>query len=70
MATLLEDSLFIKQGSILKVIQENRIISSSNLRKQFLGIKDRTFRYHLKRLVDTGFIRKRGLTKGVYYEAK
>lgn len=63
-----EDSLFIKQSEILEVIRENKMISSNNLRRQFMGIKDRTFRYHLKRLQDLGLIRKRGTTKGVYYE--
>lgn len=64
----IEDSLFIKQSEILEVIKEHKIISSNNLRRQFMGIKDRTFRYHLKRLADARLIKKRGTTKGVYYE--
>ena len=64
----MEGSLFIKQSAILEVIKEYRLISSNNLRKQFMGIKDRTFRYHLKKLADLGLIRKRGTTKGAYYE--
>ena len=64
-----EDSLFIKQAEILDVIKEHRILSSNNLRRKFMGIKERTLRYHLKKLCDLGFIRKRGTTKGVWYES-
>lgn len=63
------DTLFIKQASILEVIREHKMIPSKELRRRFLGIKDRTLRYHLKRLVDRGLIKKRGTTKGVWYEA-
>lgn len=61
-------SLFIKQASILEVIQEQKMINFDSLRRRFLGINERTLRYHLKRLKDQGLIRKRGTTKGVYYE--
>ena len=62
------DSLFIKQTAILEVIREHKMIASNELRRRFLGIKERTLRYHLKKLQDAGLIRKRGATKGVYYE--
>lgn len=63
-----EEILFIKQSAILEVIREHTMLSSDSLRRRFMGIQPRTLRYHLKRLVDQGFIRKRGTTKGVYYE--
>ncbi len=62
--------LFIKQLSILEVIEEHKLISSANLRRRFLGINERTLRYHLKKLSDVGLIRKLGTTKGVYYASK
>jgi repressor of nif and glnA expression len=62
-------NLFITQFSILEVIQEQKLISSNSLRRRFLGLNERTFRYHLKRLQEKGLIRKRGVTNGVYYEA-
>ena len=34
----------------------------------FLKINERTLRYDLNKLAMGGFIRKRGTTKGVYYE--
>lgn len=61
-------SLFIKQAAILDTITELGIVNFQTLRRQFLGISERTLRYHLKRLQDLGLIRKRGTTKGVYYE--
>lgn len=63
-----EDSLFIKQASILEVIKDHQLISSKELHRRFLGIKPRTLRYHLKKLQDQGLIKKRGTTKGTYYE--
>lgn len=63
-----EETVFIKQSAILEVLREHKMLSSNNLRRKFMGIKERTLRYHLKRLVDLGFIKKRGMTKGAYYE--
>lgn len=63
------NSLFIKQAAILEAIQEHGLIQSSTLKRQFMGISERTLRYHLKRLQDQGLIKKRGTTKGVWYEA-
>lgn len=64
-----EDSLFIKQAEILDTIKAHGILSTDNIQRRFLGIKERTLRYHLKRLQDHGLIKKRGTTNGVYYEA-
>lgn len=63
-----QESLFIKQSAILEVIRDHKLINFDQLRRRFLGINERTLRYHLKRLADLGFIRKRGTTKGVFYE--
>lgn len=63
-------SLFIKQAEILEFIREKGIVNFNTLHRNFLGINERTLRYHLKRLADSGLIRKRGTTKGVYYEIK
>ncbi len=64
-----EEKLFIKQAAILEVIQEHQLINFQTLRRNFVATNARTLRYHLKRLKDQGFIRKRGNTKGVYYES-
>ena len=64
----MEENLFIKQSSILEVIKDQKMISTKELHRRFLGIKPRTLRYHLKKLQSFGYIRKRGETKGVFYE--
>ena len=66
---LLRESLFIKQVAILDVIQEHQMVNFKTIKRSFVSTNDRTLRYHLKKLVDNGFIKKRGATKGVYYEA-
>lgn len=63
-----EDNLFIKQSAILDTIKEHYMIQTKQLRKQFLGLSERTLRYHLRKLVDLGLVTKRGTTKGVWYE--
>lgn len=68
MSNFSEDSLFIKQSAILETIKEHGMVNFNNLQRQFQGINPRTLRYHLKRLRDMGLIRKRGTTKGVFYE--
>lgn len=65
---VIEDSLFIKQTAVLEVIREHDMINFQTLKRNFVGTNERTLRYHLKRLADLEFIRKRGATKGVYYE--
>lgn len=62
------DSLFIKQTAILEVLKEHGLVNFQMLKRQFLGINERTLHYHLKKLIDIGLIRKKGVTKGVYYE--
>lgn len=63
-----EDTLFIKQLAILEVIKDHKLINFDQLKRRFMGINERTLRYHLKRLADLGFIRKRGTTKGAFYD--
>ena len=63
-----EDSLYIKQAAILDVIREHGLVNFQTIRRSFIGSNERTLRYHLKRLIDLGLIKKRGTTKGVHYE--
>ncbi len=64
-----EDNLFIKQIAILEAIREHKFIKSQELKRLFLGLSERTLRYHLKRLSDAGLIKKLGSTNGVFYQA-
>lgn len=64
----IEDFLLPRRGEILQIIKEQKLVSFDQIRRRFLDINERTLRYDLKKLQDQGLIRKRGATKGVYYE--
>ncbi len=61
--------LLPRRAEILNIIKDHRIVNFDIIRRRFLQINERTLRYDLKQLQDAGMIRKRGTTKGVYYEA-
>lgn len=65
-----EETLHIRQLAILEVIREHGLINFLTLKRNFVVVNDRTLRYHIKKLIDSGFIIKRGTTKGVYYQTK
>ncbi len=64
-----EDYLLPRRAELLTIIREHKLVSFDQLRRRFIKVNARTLRYDLKKLQDSGFIRKRGATKGVYYEA-
>lgn len=63
-----EDFLLPRRAEILNIIKDHKLISFDIIRRRFIGVNERTLRYDLKKLQEGGFIRKRGATKGVYYE--
>lgn len=65
-----EDYLLPRRAEILNIIKEQKLVNFDTLRRRFLKVNERTLRYDLKKLQDQGLIRKRGTTKGVYYEAE
>lgn len=64
-----EDYLLPRRAELLRIIKEQKIINFDSLQRRFLNVNGRTLRYDLKKLQDGGHIRKRGATRGVYYEA-
>jgi len=64
-----EDYLLPRRAEIYRIIKDHKLISFDQVKRRFTKINDRTLRYDLKKLADGNFIRKRGATKGVYYEA-
>lgn len=64
----IEDYLLPRRGEILNIIRDHKILNFDQIRRRFMGVNERTLRYDLKKLQDSGLIRKRGITKGVYYE--
>lgn len=64
-----QDFLLPRRAEILNIIKDHRLVNFDQIRRRFLAVNERTLRYDLKKLVDSGFIIKRGTTKGVYYQA-
>lgn len=69
MDTRPEDYLLPRRAEILLMIRDHKLVSFDFIRRRFMGLNERTLRYDLKKLADAGFIRKRGITRGVHYEA-
>lgn len=65
----IEDLLLPRRAEVLNIIKEHGMVNFDTLRRRFLKVNERTLRYDLKKLSDAGLIKKRGSTKGVYYEA-
>jgi Fic family protein len=65
-----EDSLLPRRAEILNIVRDHKIVNFDQIHRRFLKVNNRTLRYDIKKLVDAGFINKRGTTNGVYYEIK
>ncbi len=66
--TDIEDFLLPRRAEILNVIKDHQMVNFDTVRRRFMSINERTLRFDLKKLADQGLIKKRGTTKGVYYE--
>lgn len=64
-----EDYLLPRRAEILNIIKDQRMVNFDQIRRRFVSINERTLRYDLKKLTDAGLVRKRGTTKGVYYQS-
>lgn len=62
------DYLLPRRAEIYRIIEDQHLVQFDQIKRRFSKINDRTLRYDLKQLQDQGLIRKRGTTKGVYYE--
>jgi len=67
---LLERSLPPRRYEVLQIIKDHKQVFFDFLHRRFMAVSPRVLRYDLKKLQDSGFIRKRGVTRGVVYEAK
>ncbi|OGY07318.1 MAG: hypothetical protein A3D24_01210 [Candidatus Blackburnbacteria bacterium RIFCSPHIGHO2_02_FULL_39_13] len=63
----IEDTLLPRRAEILNIVKDHKLVGFDQIRRRFPKINERTLRYDLKKLADSGFIKKRGTTKGVYY---
>lgn len=64
-----ENYLLPRRAEILNIIKDHKLVNFDAIRRRFLNVPERTLSYDLKKLQDSGLIRKRGVTNGVYYEA-
>jgi len=64
-----EDYLLPRRAEIFNIIREQKLINFESIKRRFNKVNSRTLRYDLKKLQDNNLIKKRGATKGVYYEA-
>lgn len=63
-----EDYLLPRRAEILNIIKDQRLVTFDTIRRRFMNVPERTLSYDLKKLQDAGLIRKRGTTKGAFYE--
>lgn len=61
------DSLLPRRAEIYLIIKD-QLVNFNTLHRRFMAVNERTLRYDLKKLQDANLIRKRGMTKGVFYE--
>lgn len=64
------DYLLPRRAEIFNIIKDHKIVNFDQIRRRFTKINERTLRHDLKKLQEAGLVRKRGATKGVYYEVK
>lgn len=63
-----EDLLLPRRHEILQIIRDHHQVSFDFIRRRFMAVSGRLLRYDLKKLQDTGLVKKRGVTKGAVYE--
>lgn len=64
----IEDLLLPRRAEILNIIKNHQLVNFETIKRRFLAANERTLRFDLKHLLDRGLIKKRGTTKGVWYE--
>lgn len=64
-----KDYLLPRRAEIYEIIKDQKYVSFDQIKRRFPKVNDRTLRYDLKKLQDGGFTRKKGSTRGVYYQA-
>ncbi len=62
------DYLLPRRAEIYNIIRDHKLVQFDQIKRRFAKVSPRTLRYDLKKLQDQGLVRKRGTTKGVYYE--
>lgn len=63
-----EDRLLPRRHEILLIVRDHNMVSFDFIRRRFNRIPQSTLHYDLKKLIEDGFIKKLGTTRGVYYK--
>lgn len=64
-----EDRLLPRRQEILQIVKDHEMVSFDFLKRRFAKIPPSSLHYDLKKMVEAGFIKKLGTTRGVMYEA-
>jgi len=65
-----ENMLLPRRREVLEIIRDHKIVSLNLLQRRFFKVPGRTIRYDLKKLEESGFIIKLGVTRGAMYAPK
>lgn len=65
-----EDLLAPRRREMLEIIRDHRMVSLDFLRRRFVSASTRLLSYDLKYLMDNGYVRKIGKTRGALYSPK
>ena len=66
-SALPEDKLLPRRAEIVKIVRDQKIVNLDMIKRRFSAVNPRTLRHDVKRLVDEGYLKKLGSTRGVYY---
>lgn len=62
------DTLLPRRGEILRIARDQKLISVDMIGRRFLSVNKRTIRNDISYLLEKGFLKKLGTTRGVFYQ--
>ena len=64
------ETLLPRRQEVLTIIKDHKIVSFNFLKRRFQKVPDSSLHYDLKMLINKGFLKKLGATRGVLYAPK
>lgn len=64
-----EDRLLPRRQEILAILRDHKMVSFDFIKRRFAKIPESSLHYDLKKLIEGGFVKKLGTTRGVMYKA-
>jgi Fic family protein len=62
-----EDQLLPRRREILEIIRDHEMVSFDFVRRRFRLVSDSTIHYDLRQLIEQGYVKKLGITRGALY---